>query len=130
MQRKHPLANQKLTLERYIQAKHLLVSLTGESTGLIEPILEKYGLKRRIAVTVNQFAVAPRLIANSDLIGVLPKRIVEISGLGDQLYLTPLPAEINIAPSDIQMIWHERNHQNSAQVWLRSCLTKICINLE
>jgi DNA-binding transcriptional LysR family regulator len=130
MRREHPFANQKLTLERYIKAKHLLVSLTGESTGLIEPILEKYALKRRIALTVNQFAVAPQLIANSDLIGVLPKRIVEISRLSEQLYLTPLPAEIDIAPSEIQMIWHERNHQNSAQVWLRSCLTKICINLE
>jgi DNA-binding transcriptional LysR family regulator len=128
MRREHPLANQKLTLERYVKAKHLLVSLTGESTGIIEPILEKQGLKRRIAVTVNQFALAPRLIADSDLIAVLPTRILEISGLGDRLYMTPLPTEIDIAPSDIQMIWHERNHQNPAQIWLRSRLIEICVN--
>lgn len=71
MRRNHPLAKKKLTLERYVQAKHLLVTLTGESTGLIDPLLQERGLKRRIAATVNQFAVAPQLVINSDLIAIL-----------------------------------------------------------
>ena len=36
MRRGHPLSRKKLTLERYVQAKHLLVSLTGEPTGFID----------------------------------------------------------------------------------------------
>jgi len=113
-------------LERYIKAKHLLVSLTGEPTGTIDPILEERGLKRRIVATVNQFAVAPRLLVNSDLIAVLPARIVQISGLLDLLYFTSLPVEINLAPSTVKMMWHERNHRDSAQIWLRSRLIEIC----
>jgi DNA-binding transcriptional LysR family regulator len=72
MRQGHPLATGKLTLEQYLQAKHLLVTLTGESTGLLDPLLQEWGLKRRIALTVNQFAVAPRIIAQSDLLAVLP----------------------------------------------------------
>lgn len=127
MRRDHPLANQQMTLEDYIQAKHLLVTLTGESTGLLEPMLQERGLKRRIALTVNHFGIAPQLVACSDLIAVLPTRIVERSEFYSQLYLTSLPIEI--APSTVKIMWHERNHLNSAQEWLRSCLGKICTNL-
>ncbi|ARV62901.1 hypothetical protein BZZ01_07535 [Nostocales cyanobacterium HT-58-2] len=127
MRRDHPLAGKKLTLERYVQAKHLLVTLTGESTGLIDPILQERGLQRRIALTVNQFAIAPRIVANSDFIAILPTRIVEMSGLVEQLHLAPLPIEI--APSILKMMWHERNHRHPAQEWLRSRLIEICSNL-
>ena len=40
MRRDHPLATHTLTLETYVQATHVLVTLTGESTGLIEPLLQ------------------------------------------------------------------------------------------
>lgn len=46
-----------------------------------------------------------------------------------QLHLTELPAEIQVAPSILKMMWHERNHHNLAQKWLRSCLIEICENL-
>jgi len=49
-----------------------LVMLTGETTGLIDPMLHELGLKRRIGLTVNQFAVVPRIIAESDFLTVLP----------------------------------------------------------
>ena len=127
MRQGHPLATKKLTLERYVQAKHLLVTLTGESTGLIDPLLQEMGLKRRIALTVNQFAVAPRLIAQSDLIAVLPIRIVQMTGLANQLHLTPLPVEL--APTSLQMMWHERNHLEAGQQWLRTQLVEICDQL-
>jgi DNA-binding transcriptional LysR family regulator len=124
MRRHHPLAQQLLTLERYVQAKHLLVTLTGEPTGFIDSILLEQGLKRRIMLTVNQFAVAPQLVADSDLLAVLPTRIVEMSGVFDQLHLTPLPLEI--LPSNLKMMWHERNHFDSSQTWLRSQLVNLC----
>ncbi len=128
MRQGHPLATHKLTLERYMQVKHLLVTLTGESTGLIDPLLQERGLKRRIAITVNQFAVAPRIIAQSDLIAVLPLRIVQLSGFVNHLHLTALPIEL--APTTLQMMWHERNHLEAGQQWLRSRLIEICESLE
>lgn len=128
MRQEHPLATSKLTLERYMQAKHLLVTLTGEPTGLIDPFLQERGLKRRIALTVNQFAVAPRIIAQSNLIAILPTRIVQLSEWANQLHLAPLPFEL--APTILQMMWHERNHSEARQQWLRTQLVEICQQLE
>ncbi|NJL37989.1 MAG: hypothetical protein HC899_15555 [Leptolyngbyaceae cyanobacterium SM1_4_3] len=124
MRREHPLAGQKLTLERYAQAKHLLVTLTGEPTGLLEPLLQERGLKRRIGLTVNQFFVVPQLLINSDLVAILPTRVVQLSGLSDQLHLTDAPIEI--APSSVRMMWHERSHPHPSQAWLRTQLVEIC----
>lgn len=123
MRRHHALAHHPLTLENYVQANHLLVTLTGEPTGFIDSILQEHGLKRRIMLTVNQFVVAPRLIAGSDLLAILPTRLTEMSEFYDQLYIAPLPIEI--PPSNVRMIWHERNHLDSPQAWLRSQLVRI-----
>lgn len=124
MRRHHPLAKQLITLEQYVQAKHLIVTPTGEPTGCIDSILLEQGLKRRIMLAVNQFAVAPQLVAGSDLLAVLPTRIVEMSSIFDQLHLTPPPLEI--LPSNLKMMWHERNHSDSSQAWLRSQLVNLC----
>lgn len=118
MRRDHPLATQPLTMDEYVQAKHLLVTLTGETTGFVDVILQEWGLKRRIMLTVNQFAVAPQIIAGSDLLAVLPVRLVEMSSFADHLHVTKLPIELS--PSTLKMMWHERNHLDSAQIWLRS----------
>ncbi|MCU0569590.1 MAG: LysR family transcriptional regulator [Oculatellaceae cyanobacterium Prado106] len=127
MRRDHPLAKKKLTLERYVQAKHLLVTLTGEPTGFMEPLLQEKGLKRRIGLTINQFCIAPQLIINSDLIAILPLRAIHLSGLADQLHLASLP--LDVPPSQIKMIWHERRQQNPVQEWLRAKIAQVCLEV-
>ncbi|MBD3886299.1 LysR family transcriptional regulator [Phormidium tenue FACHB-886] len=127
MRRDHPFAGKKLTLDRYTQAKHLLVTLTGESTGLIDPLLQEQGLNRRIGLTVNQFSVAPQVLVNSDLIAVLPTRVVQLSGIADQLHLAAVPIEIN--PTSVKVMWHERSQQNTAQTWFRTQLVEVCSQL-
>lgn len=127
MRRGHPLASQTLTLNRYIQAKHLLVTLTGEATGFIDVILQERQLERRVVFTVNQFTVVPQIIASSDLIAVLPARTIGMSAFSEQLHSAPLPLEIS--PSIIKMMWHERNQLDSAQVWLRAQLIALCEQL-
>jgi DNA-binding transcriptional LysR family regulator len=126
MRHGHPLSNRKLTLKKYVNAKHLLVSLTGESTGFIDEQLREQGLKRRIMLTVNQFTLAPELIAKSDLITAIPKRILQKSSYLEQLHIVELPIEV--APSELQMMWHERKQRDPAHEWLRSQLTEISKN--
>lgn len=124
MRQGHALAHQPLTLEKYVQAKHLLVTLTGEATGFIDLLLQEQGLKRRVVLTVNQFVVAPRILANSDLIAVLPTRIAEMGDFTNQLCCLSLPMEIS--PSVLKMMWHERNNLDPAQMWLRTQFLVVC----
>jgi DNA-binding transcriptional LysR family regulator len=126
MRREHPLAGQNLTLENYIKSKHILVTLTGEPTGWIDKMLQERGLTRHIATTVNQFSLVPKLLAKSDMIVVLPTRILDICETSDQLSWIELPTELQAAPSVLTMLWHERNHQEPAQKWLRTQILTVC----
>lgn len=120
----HLLANQDLTLEKYVQAKHILVSLTGETTDYVDRILEVEGLKRRISLIIAQHSIAPICIANSDLIGTLPSRTASSSGLEDQLCFLEPPIELKSMP--VKLMWHERNQQNLAHMWMRDLLIEMC----
>jgi DNA-binding transcriptional LysR family regulator len=64
------------TLQRFCEAQHLLVSLAGDPHGFVDDVLAKRGLARRIALTVPNFMMALAIIAETDLIAALPKRLV------------------------------------------------------
>ena len=71
----HPYARQP-TLDRFCQARHLLVSLTGNAHGFVDEALAKRGRARRIALTVPNFMMALAVVAETDLIAALPKQLV------------------------------------------------------
>lgn len=127
MRKDHPLAHKRLTLKQYIKADHLLVTLTGEATGLVDKQLREMDLSRRIALTVNQFTLVPELIAGSDLISAIPLRMVERNPFRTDLHITELP--LKIAPAFLQMMWHERSQVDPAHEWLRSQLFEIVQDL-
>ncbi len=70
----HPLAGDP-SLDRYCEMQHLVVSLTGDPFGLFEEALAARGRTRRIAVTVPNFLQAMLLVAETDLVAALPRRL-------------------------------------------------------
>jgi DNA-binding transcriptional LysR family regulator len=70
----HPFAA-KPTLARFCEMQHLLVSLTADAFAFVDEILERQGLARRIALTVPNFMMALTIIAETDLIAALPRRL-------------------------------------------------------
>jgi DNA-binding transcriptional LysR family regulator len=71
----HPFARDP-SLERYCEMQHLVVSHTGDPHGFVDEQLAKDGRTRRIALTVPNFMFALAVIAETDLIGALPRRFV------------------------------------------------------
>jgi DNA-binding transcriptional LysR family regulator len=117
MRRDHPLVDTELTLERYCEAHHLLVSFSGRPFGFVDQALAALKRRRRIVITVNQFFTAGQVVANSDLLTVLPERFVASTGIADELTIRPLPFEVPVLHVDL--LWHRRQQQRAAHVWLR-----------
>ncbi len=69
----HPLVR-RLTLDRYCDARHLVVSHTGDAYGFVDRILEERNRRRRVALTVPNFMFALPILAETDLIAALPRR--------------------------------------------------------
>jgi DNA-binding transcriptional LysR family regulator len=121
MRKDHPLANDELTLDKYCEAHHLLVSFSGRAKGLMDEALTALGRQRRILLTVNQFFTAGRVVASSDLITVLPRHLIASTGMAEALVAKELPFEL--PDVHVDMLWHERDARNPAHKWLRSQLS-------
>ena len=117
MRRGHPLAKGPLTLARFCAARHMLVSFSGRPFGFVDEALASLGRKRRIVLTVNQFFTAGRVVASADLLTVLPRHFVSVTGMADEIVLRELPFEV--PPVHVDSLWHRRQEQRSDHAWLR-----------
>jgi DNA-binding transcriptional LysR family regulator len=123
MRHDHPLAKGPFTLNRYCAARHLLVSFSGRPFGFIDEALTLLGRERRIVLTVNQFFTAGKVVAHSDLLTVLPRHFVNVTGFQDQLVLRELP--FAVPRVHVDAVWHHRLHRASAHEWLRGTLATL-----
>jgi DNA-binding transcriptional LysR family regulator len=117
MRKGHPLARGPLTLKRFCDAHHLLVSFSGRPFGFIDEALASLQRKRRIVLTVNQFFTAGRVVSTSDLLTVLPRHFVHVTGMSLELVVRDLPFEV--PPVHVDALWHRRQGQRSDHAWLR-----------
>ena len=122
MRKDHPLATGPFTLNRFCAARHMLVSFSGRPYGFIDESLASLGRERHVVLTVNQFFTAGRVVANSNLLTVLPRHFVRVTGIADQLVLRPLP--FDVSPVHVDAVWHRRSQQRSAHAWLRQALVR------
>lgn len=75
MRKGHAFAR-KPTLDRYCEARHLVVSMAGDPFGFVDKALAEHGRSRRIAMTVPNFMLALALVADSDLLAALPQSLL------------------------------------------------------
>ncbi len=123
MRNDHPLLQDVLTLEKFAGSDQLLVSLSGEASGFTDEVLEQYGLKRRVAMTVNHFSAVPKLIQESDLIAIVPSSTIEKAIFNEELSVVEPPIQLTAKP--INTYWHKRQDTDKGLTWLRQHFTKI-----
>ncbi len=121
LRRGHPALNKKLTLDRYAKLGHVLVAPRGTPVGVVDHALRRLGKKRRVARTVASFFVAPHLVANSDFVLTVARRVAHL--LMQPLDLVMRTPPIGLTGFDLRMYWHRKNEDDDAHTWIRQ---RIC----
>ena len=122
MRQGHPLTHAPLTLDAYCEARHMLVSFSGRAFGFIDEALASLGRERKVVITVNQFFTAGRVVCGSDLLTVLPRHFVPVTGIADALVQRALP--LNVPPVHVDALWRRRGPQQTAMTWLLQALAR------
>lgn len=123
MCRSHPLAGKPVSLDDYLEARHLLVSLSGDAYGTVDNHLDQIGVNRRVAVTVNEFGGVPRLLRQSNLIAAVPEILLRNEEFTRDLWVTPLPFELD--PMNLCLFWHARHDRDPGVAWMRKLIEKL-----
>jgi len=122
----HPLAGKTLTVDAFAQAEHLLVTLSGDSSGPTDEALSQLGLTRRVAMTVNNFSSAIPVILQSDLIAILPIETIDPQVADQQLWITKPP--IHVADTVLSIWWHKRQDKDAGLTWFRENIVTVFLN--
>ncbi|WP_321945142.1 LysR family transcriptional regulator [Paraburkholderia sp. J10-1] len=126
MRADHPAAARRLTLERFCALDHALVSYAGASlSGVTDEALARLGRARRVTVSVNSFLVLPDILLTSDLIAVVPSRLVK-DARGSAQGLAVIEPPLEIPGFTKTLAWHERTHRSPGHQWVRALLFETC----
>jgi DNA-binding transcriptional LysR family regulator len=113
----HPLSQGKLTVPRYAQAEHVIVSRRGRLRDHVDELLEDGGLRRRVVATAPTSTAALYFVQQSDLVVLVPERMCRPSLAALGLRTVPVPLEL--PPSSVITAWHQRYDDDQAHRWLR-----------
>jgi DNA-binding transcriptional LysR family regulator len=114
----HPAIARKLTLKRFLEASHVLVTYRGGGHRVIEEALERAGAARRIALRVPHFTVVPMVLERTDLILTLPARVARV--YERQGHFKALPPPLAMPPAEVAVHWHQRFDADPGNRWLRA----------
>jgi DNA-binding transcriptional LysR family regulator len=117
----HPLA-QAPTLDRYCQAAHLVVSLSGDPYGFIDDALTRLGRSRRIALTVPNFMFALAVVAETDFACALPRRFAAMHAA--RFDVVSFDAPLPLARSRLNAVAPRSAMLDAGLAWLFDLLGK------
>jgi DNA-binding transcriptional LysR family regulator len=113
----HPLAGKSLTMEDYLQAPHLLVSMSGAPEDLIDSALAEMDVRRRIAMRLPQGLAALIALERSDMITTITRGAARVFAQSSSLVSVELPFE---SPRvEFRIIWNKRMQNSPANRWVR-----------
>ncbi len=115
----HPLMQKKLTLKRFLQAKHIAINLHSMPVlGRIDKALHQLGVQRNVAVATPHLVAAFHLARNTDYL------MASMRHLGEQLIepfgLTMRELPFSVEPLEIRMAWPKPLTSDLAHTWLRN----------
>lgn len=111
----HPRLKRRPTLSQFCQLEHVVVSPDGGGFhGITDQVLSEAGMSRRVVLSVPHFLFVMSVLANTDLVAMLPSRLVRNASA-----LRIVEPPLDIPGYEMSMLWHERSHRDPAHQWLR-----------
>jgi DNA-binding transcriptional LysR family regulator len=115
--RKHPKLKSPLTLNTFTSARHVLVKQGLTEIGIVDDWLSLKGLKRDIAVTVNNCADAIATVIDSEFATAVPHSYILTHPKQKSIQIAPLPFDHQKIL--YKLAWHERGEHDTAHIWFR-----------
>jgi len=119
----HPRVREALTLDALQREEHVLVRTSGTGHAIVDKVLAREGIERRVVLRLPSFLGVARIVAQTELLAIVPYRYGEEMAASEDIRLLPVPVEL---PSfQVKQHWHERYHADASNRWLRQVFARL-----
>lgn len=109
----------KISMSRYLKARHVYPSPIGSTTNVVETWLETLDKRRNIAITTQGYLAAAHIVANSDLLLTVPQKIAEQLKRLLKLRIMKLTTPPNL---ELVLVHHSLFHKDPQTQWFVSLI--------
>jgi DNA-binding transcriptional LysR family regulator len=113
----HPLANAGMTMQTFLASEHVSIVAEGTGHGMVDTAIQRAGVQRNVRLRVPHFVAVGHILQTTDLIAVVPEAYAAKTLAPFDLIRAPCP--VKIPDITINILWHERNHREASNQWLR-----------
>ncbi len=122
MSREHPLAKKGLTLDTYLNYRHVIVLLGSGLHTPIDALLQGMGRTREKALHVVNSLAAMDMLRGSELLMTVSSR--QVDRYADDLGLVWHELPFEVPEVEYSLVWHPVHQQNAAHGWFRKFIYK------
>lgn len=120
---RHPRVGETLSLEALRREEHVLVRSSGTGHAIVDKVLAREGIQRRVVLQLPSFLGVARIVAQTELLAIVPYRFGEEMRASEAIRLVPVPLDL---PSfQVKQHWHERYHADASNRWLRQVFASL-----
>jgi DNA-binding transcriptional LysR family regulator len=119
----HPAGARLKNKDTFFRARHVAVVNRGQSEDLIDTWLHTKKLQRQIALVVPSYIEALHVVARTNLVAFMPRRL--IAALSKQLSLVTVEPPIDPGIDEQFMFYPTRAQMDPGSIWLRTIMLGI-----
>jgi DNA-binding transcriptional LysR family regulator len=123
VRRGHPVGAKLKRREAFLNARHVAVVIRGQNADLIDTWLLNKGVRRQIALVVPGYIEALHVVARSDLVAFVPRRL--IAALAKPLSLTAIAPPLDPGIDEQFMFTPTRAQMDPGSIWLRKLMLDV-----
>jgi DNA-binding transcriptional LysR family regulator len=120
----HRFYRKSFSLKTFLEAPHVAVAAVEFSADPVDTWLQEVGHRRCVVVTVPHYIEALHLVAATELIAVIPERLVR--AYASTLNLVTKAVPLDVGTFDEYLLHSARTHADPGCSWLRQLIKSLC----
>ena len=119
----HPRIQSKPSKRAFSAEGHILVTSSGTGHSIVDKVLARHKVERRVVLRVPSFLGVARIVAQTEFLVIVPRLLGKT--LASQERIQVLEPPIPLPSYKVKQHWHERFNADAGNSWMRKTMAEL-----
>ena len=119
----HPRIQSKPSKRAFSAEGHILVTSSGTGHSIVDKVLARHKVERRVVLRVPSFLGVARIVAQTEFLVIVPRLLGKT--LASQERVQVLEPPISLPSYKVKQHWHERFNADAGNSWMRKTMAEL-----